>query len=56
MASWWETLGNPTLTRELQERLAEGIAAETAGHGITKLAAWRDRFLVDLLALKAGRN
>jgi hypothetical protein len=26
MASWWETLGNPTLSPELRERLAEGIA------------------------------
>jgi 3-hydroxyacyl-CoA dehydrogenase len=56
MAEWWETLGNPTLTPGLQERLATGITAETAGRGIAELEAWRDRFLVDLLALKAGRN
>jgi len=40
----------------LQERLAQGIAAETAGRGITELAAWRDHFLVDLLALKARQE
>jgi carnitine 3-dehydrogenase len=53
MTRWWATLGNPTLTPELQERLANGIAAEAAGRGIAELEAWRDRFLVDLLALKA---
>jgi carnitine 3-dehydrogenase len=52
MANWWETLGNPTLTSELKERLAAGINAEVAGRGIAELAAWRDRFLVDLLALR----
>jgi carnitine 3-dehydrogenase len=26
MAGWWETLGNSTLTPELQKRLAKGIA------------------------------
>ena len=56
MADWWETLGKPTLTSELQERLAAGIAAETAGRSIAELATWRDLFLVDLLALKAGRK
>jgi carnitine 3-dehydrogenase len=56
MANWWETLGNPTLTSELKERLAAGITAETAGRGIAELAAWRDRFLVDLLPLRAGQK
>ena len=56
MADWWETLGKPTLTSVLQERLAAGIAAETAGRSIAELAAWRDLLLVDLLALKAGRK
>jgi carnitine 3-dehydrogenase len=53
MASWWETLGNPILTPELRTRLADGIAAEAAGRGIAELEARRDRFLVELLALKA---
>ena len=56
MASWWETLGNPTLTPELRKRLVEGIADEAAGRGISELEARRDLFLVDLLALKAGRG
>ena len=44
------------MTSELRERLAAGIAAEAAGRGIPELAAWRDRFLVDLLALRAGQK
>ena len=52
MANWWESLGSPTLTSELQERLAAGITAEAAGRGIAELAARRDRFLVDLLGLR----
>ena len=56
MADWWETLGKPTLTSELQERLAAGIAAETAGRSIAELAAWRDLFLVDLAAMKAEQK
>ena len=55
MTNWWETLGNPALTPELQEELADGIATETAGRGIAELEARRDRFLVDLLALKTAR-
>ena len=55
MADWWETLGEPTLTSELQERLAVGIAVETAGRSVAELGAWRDLLLVDLLALMAGR-
>jgi hypothetical protein len=35
------TLGNPTLTSELKERLAAGITAETAGRGIAELAPWQ---------------
>ncbi|MGH7062387.1 MAG: 3-hydroxyacyl-CoA dehydrogenase NAD-binding domain-containing protein, partial [Stellaceae bacterium] len=56
MAGWWESLGNPALTPELRERLASGIAEEAAGRGIAELEARRDRFLVDLLALKAGQE
>jgi 3-hydroxyacyl-CoA dehydrogenase len=56
MANWWETLGAPTLTSELKERLAAGIAAETAGRSIAELADRRDRFLVELLALKEGQK
>jgi hypothetical protein len=56
MASWWESLGNPALTPELRQRLAHGIADVVAGRDIAELEARRDRFLVDLLALKAARE
>jgi hypothetical protein len=56
MVSWWETLGNPTLTPELRERLAKGIADQTAGRRHRRVGSSKDRFLVDLLALKAGRE
>jgi carnitine 3-dehydrogenase len=53
MADWWRDLGNPTLTADLCERLAAGIAEEAGGRDIVQLEARRDRFLVDLLAMKA---
>jgi 3-hydroxyacyl-CoA dehydrogenase len=53
MADWWQDLGDPVLTAELRERLAAGIADEAAGRDIPALEARRDRFLVDLLAMKA---
>src|SRR6516164_2107333 len=56
MANFWESLGNPMLTSELKQRLTAGITAETAGRGVAELAAWRDDFLVDLLALRSGRK
>ena len=56
MASWWESLGDPALTAELRQRLAQGIAEEAAGRSIAELEARRDLFLVDLLALKAARQ
>ncbi|HZK90874.1 MAG TPA: 3-hydroxyacyl-CoA dehydrogenase NAD-binding domain-containing protein [Stellaceae bacterium] len=53
MADWWQDLGDPVLTPELRERLAAGIADEAADRDIAQLEARRDRFLVDLLAMKA---
>jgi carnitine 3-dehydrogenase len=56
MADWWKDLGNPALTPELRARLAAGIVEETAGRDIAQLEARRDRFLVDLLAMKAAMD
>jgi hypothetical protein len=44
------------LTSQLREQLANAIATETAGRDIAELEARRDRFLVDLLALKAAQD
>ena len=52
LESWWDDLGSPRLTPEVCQALAEGVAAEAGGRDIASLAAERDRFLVDLLALK----
>jgi len=53
MESWWGDLGSPGLTPELRQALTEGVADETGGRDIATLAGERDRFLVDLLALKS---
>ena len=56
LESWWDELGNPRLTPEIGQALAAGVATETGGRDIAALAAERDRFLVDLLALKGARR
>jgi carnitine 3-dehydrogenase len=55
LESWWDDLGNPRLTAEVRQALTAGVAAEAEGRDIATLAAERDRFLVELLALK-GRD
>src|SRR5829696_2291166 len=52
LESWWSDLGAPSLTAEVQAALTAGVAGEAGGRDIADLAAERDRFLVDLLALK----
>lgn len=49
LQSWWQDLGNPTLTPALQRRIVEGVAAEADGHSIAELAAERDRILLKVL-------
>src|SRR6266446_4742899 len=56
LESWWDELGNPRLTPEIGEALAAGVMAEAGGRDIAALAAERDRFLVDLLALKSAQR
>ena len=56
LESWWDDLGSPRLTPEIGQALTAGVAAEAGGRDIAALAAERDRFLVDLLALKSGRR
>jgi hypothetical protein len=48
--------GQSPLIRKLREQLAKGIADEAAGRRIAESERRRDLFLVDLLALKAGRK
>jgi carnitine 3-dehydrogenase len=58
LEGWWDDLGSPRLTPEVRAALTEGVTAEAGTRDIAALAAERDRFLVDLLALKesAGRG
>jgi 3-hydroxyacyl-CoA dehydrogenase len=53
MTDWWQDLGTPVLSQDLRARLVAGIVDEAAGRDIAQLEARRDRFLVELLALKA---
>ncbi len=54
MQSWWDTLGRPEVTPDLQRRLVEGVTEEAAGRSIADLARWRDEALVRLLAARGG--
>jgi 3-hydroxyacyl-CoA dehydrogenase len=56
LESWWDDLGDPQLTPEVRQALTAGVSAEAEGRDIATLAAERDRFLVDLLALKGARR
>jgi carnitine 3-dehydrogenase len=58
LEGWWDDLGSPRLTPEVRAALAEGVAVAAGTRDIAVLAAERDRFLIDLLALKknAGRR
>lgn len=52
LEGWWNDLGSPSLTPQIRRELIEGVAAEAGERDIAALAAERDRFLIDLLALK----
>jgi 3-hydroxyacyl-CoA dehydrogenase len=52
LEGWWDDLGSPHLTPDVRAALTEGVEAETGARDIAALAAERDQFLVDLLALK----
>lgn len=56
LESWWDELGTPRLTPEIRRALTAGVAKEAEGRDIPALAADRDRFLLDLLALKRARR
>lgn len=45
----WQSLGNPSLDAEVQEKIIEGVAQEAAGRGITELEERRDEGLLALL-------
>jgi carnitine 3-dehydrogenase len=55
--SWWDDLGQPTLTPKLQQKIIDGVDEEATGHSIGDLAARRDFLLLEMLAfLKTHGN
>jgi carnitine 3-dehydrogenase len=53
---WWQDLGTPTLTPELQRKLVAGVAEEAAGRSIAELEARRDAHLISLLSSHRDRT
>jgi 3-hydroxyacyl-CoA dehydrogenase len=53
MTAWWNVLGSPRLTPELQQKLIAGVHAEVGSRSIDDLAAERDEVLLGLLELRA---
>ena len=54
--TWWDDLGSPNVTPELQAKLVEGVTAEAAGRSITELAQRRDTLLTQIVALKRAHD
>ncbi|MCG5233769.1 3-hydroxyacyl-CoA dehydrogenase NAD-binding domain-containing protein [Xanthobacter oligotrophicus] len=54
--TWWDDLGAPNVTPELQARLVEGVKAEAAGRSIAELAQRRDTLLTQIVSLKRAHD
>ena len=52
VTSWWEDLGQPVVTQDVQRMLVAGVDEEMAGRSVAEMAARRDAFLTALLALR----
>jgi 3-hydroxyacyl-CoA dehydrogenase len=52
VTGWWDDLGSPVVTSEVQAKLVAGVKEELQGQDIATLAARRDAFLAALMALK----
>jgi 3-hydroxyacyl-CoA dehydrogenase len=51
---WWHDLGAPSMTAQLKQQVAEGVAAELGGRRSADIEAARDTLLLDLIRAKAG--
>jgi len=49
---WWKDLGAPSMTAELKQQVAEGVAAELGERRTNDLEAARDTLLLDLIRAK----
>ena len=54
--TWWDDLGAPVMTQELQAALVEGVEAEAAGRSMADLAQRRDALLTQIVALKRAAD
>lgn len=54
--SWWDDLGAPVMTEELQKQLVAGVEAEAASRSLADLARRRDRLLTQIIALKLAAD
>lgn len=52
ISCWWDDLGEPQLTPEIQAALIQGVKDEAAGRSIDQLVKQRDEVLIRLLALR----
>lgn len=50
MQAWWDDLGQPELTPELQQRLVDGVTAEAGNRSLPALATERDTQLGAIIA------
>lgn len=46
---WWATLGTPTLTPDVKEKLVAGVESEQAGQPMSELTKRRDQYLLQIL-------
>ena len=53
---WWKDLGAPTMTAELKQQVAEGVAAELGERRTGDLEAARDTLLLNLIRAKTGHR
>jgi hypothetical protein len=52
MTAWWNVLGSPQLTPEVQKKLSDGVHAEVGSRSVSELEAERDEVLLGLIELR----
>jgi hypothetical protein len=52
VTAWWDALGQPELTPEVQKKLIDSVHAEVGARSIDELAAERDEMLLGLVELR----
>jgi len=54
LAAMMKTLGNPQVTPELKQTIADGVMREAAGHSVDELAREENEVIIGLLKLRAN--